>query len=292
MENLRFAVFGNPIKHSYSPTMHHLFAEQCGLTSFRYTKELVEENAFEQTVHHFFAQGGKGLNITVPFKLKAYELATHHLTPRALAAGAVNTLWLENNNIHGDNTDGIGLIKDIMRLGISLKDKRVLLIGAGGASRGAMLPLLEAGCHHLHIANRTESKAVQMIESFLALQEQYPALTSVSIYPEQFSYSSLTDIPDEWDVIINASASSLSQERLPVPATIFAKAALAYDMLYTPTSETVFLLQAKQAGAAQCSDGLGMLVYQGAEAFAIWNHQYPNPEPVLKALRQALQQHA
>lgn len=286
MESLRFAVFGNPIKHSYSPTMHQLFAEQCGLTHFSYEKTLVQEDAFEQTVRDFFLQGGKGLNITVPFKLRAFQIAQDHLTPRAKIAGAVNTLWVENGVICGDNTDGIGLVKDIMRLGIDIRGKKVLLIGAGGASRGAILPLIEAGCQHLHIANRTASKAEQMLSEFLTLSTQLhhplPLLSS----------SGLHDIPGTWDIIINASASSLSNQEIAVPNAIFSQAKLAYDMLYTPSGSTAFLSQAQKYGAQQCADGLGMLVYQGAEAFAIWNKQYPQPEPVLTSLRHALQQNA
>lgn len=279
MENLRFAVFGNPIKHSYSPKMHHLFAEQCGLTNFSYVKTLVEENSFEKTVQDFFNQGGIGLNITVPFKLRAFQLA-NKLTPRAKAAGAVNTLWFQEGLIHGDNTDGVGLVKDIIRLGVDISSKRILLIGAGGASRGVILPLIEAGCRHLHIANRTASKAQTMIDSFAPL-------LSCSL-----TASGLEDITGSWDIIINASASSLSNEEIPVPSHIFSNALLAYDMLYTPSSNTAFLSQATKYGARLCSDGLGMLVYQGAEAFFIWNKQYPNPEPVLNALRHDLLQHA
>lgn len=293
MNNLQFAVFGNPIKHSYSPIMHQLFARQCGLENFSYVKTLVEEIAFEKTVYAFFEQGGKGLNITVPFKLKAFKLAEKHLTTRAQAAGAVNTLWYKDNIIHGDNTDGIGLVRDIVRLGINPQGKRILLIGAGGASRGAILPLITAGCSHLHIANRTAAKAQQVVSEFeqLRINKVNKGITT-DIIPSihQLSASSLNDIEGTWDIIINASASSLANEEIPVPPTIFAQTALVYDMLYTPTAQTSFLTQAKKYGAKYCADGLGMLVYQGAEAFTLWTHCHPQPELVLTALRQMLQQ--
>lgn len=270
----KFAVFGNPIKHSYSPKMHQLFAEYCGLKNFSYIKTCVDIDAFEQTVKDFFAQGGTGLNITVPFKLNAFKLADI-LSERASSAGAVNTLWHKDGKIHGDNTDGIGLVNDIKRLGITLNQARILLIGAGGASRGAILPLIEAGCSHLHIANRTEQKAHKIIQSFTHIK--------------QLSASNLHHITGQWDIVINASASSLSADELPLPTTVFNRVKLAYDMLYTADAQTPFTQQAHQHGALQCADGLGMLVYQGAEAFSIWNGIYPNPEEVLDILRKELQ---
>lgn len=270
----KFAVFGNPIKHSYSPKMHQLFAEYCGLKHFSYIKTLVEVDAFESTVKDFFAQGGTGLNITVPFKLKAFELADV-LTERAASAGAVNTLWYKDGKIYGDNTDGIGLVNDITRLGATLKHARILLIGAGGASRGAILPLIEAGCSHLHIANRTEQKAHELAQTFSHIKS--------------LSASGLDNISGQWDIIINASASSLSANELTIPTTVFHQVKLAYDMLYTADAKTPFTQQAHQHGALQCADGLGMLVYQGAEAFRIWNDMYPNPEQVLDILRKELQ---
>lgn len=271
-----FAVFGNPIKHSYSPKMHHLFAEQCGLREFHYVKTLVDIDDFELAVRDFFAQGGVGLNITVPFKLRAFELA-QVLTPRAKAAGAVNTLWQQDGKLYGDNTDGIGLVNDIQRLGISIKGARVLLIGAGGASRGAVLPLIEAGCTQLHIANRTVSKAHALIQDFTNLTET------------PLSSSGLDDIQGKWDIIINASASSLSDEELPIPSTLFASAVLAYDMLYCADGKTAFVKQAQKYRTPRYTDGLGMLVYQGAEAFRIWNQCTPQAENVLTILRKELQ---
>ncbi|NEN75325.1 shikimate dehydrogenase [Pelistega sp. NLN82] len=271
-----FAVFGYPIQHSLSPRMHHLFAAQCGLTPFRYTKELIEPHHFTNAVHSFFQQGGKGLNITVPFKQEAFLLAQHHLTERAKTAGAVNTLWIENGFLHGDNTDGIGLVNDIKRQGISLKNQRILILGAGGATRGVILPLLQEECALLHIANRTASKAQDIAKTFQAYT------------PIPISASGLTDIPNQWDIIINASASSLDNTALPISSSLFTSTYFTYDMVYTHSGNTPFLDQAQQYGVKQCSDGLGMLVYQGAEAFFIWNHYYPDVDSVIKTLRHDL----
>lgn len=280
MSTLRFAVFGNPIKHSYSPMMHSLFAQSLGI-NLQYDKQLVALDGFAQAVQEFFANGGSGLNITVPFKLEAYDLAQQALSPRAQAAGSVNTLWFEAGQIHGDNTDGIGLIKDLQRQGVKLAGRRILLIGAGGAARGALLPLLQSQCQALHIANRTASKAQELAQMML---------THYRLAPEQqLSASGLAHIPGTWDVIINASSSSLSDAPLAVSEAIFHAESFAYDMLYSATAETTFLHQAQAAGVKQLSDGLGMLVYQGAEAFRIWHQQEPDALPVLQALREALQ---
>ena len=276
----KFAVFGYPIQHSYSPQLHQIFAEQTHIAhhGFRYTKECIEPAHFQQQVRAFFQQGGNGLNITVPFKQEAFTMA-QAITDRAQAAGAVNTLWLKDNILFGDNTDGIGLVKDIRRLGIALESP-ILLIGAGGAAKGVALPLLQAGCTQLHIANRTESKAVELIESVRAYSADIP-----------LSASGLENIPPQaWTIIINASASSLSTEELAIPSRIFAHCALAYDMVYHKTASTPFLQQAQHHGAKQCADGLGMLVYQGAEAFSIWTGKYPKAKAALTELRTILQQ--
>ena len=278
---LRFAVFGNPIKHSYSPLMHGLFAKQFGI-NLVYEKQLVPLDSFTATAIDFFAQGGSGLNITVPFKLEAYELAKQGLSSRALAAGSVNTLWQKDGLSHGDNTDGIGLVRDLQRLGVNLEHKRILLIGAGGASRGALLPLIQSQCAALHIANRTVNKAEDLITLMQELQ--------VSAPPQGLTASALDAIPGTWDVIINASSSSLNDTPLAIPAAVFGTQSFAYDMLYTASGNTAFLKQAQAAGTRHVSDGLGMLVYQGAEAFRIWHQQEPDGLPVLDALRQALQQ--
>ncbi|NLY64756.1 MAG: shikimate dehydrogenase [Alcaligenaceae bacterium] len=276
---LNFAVMGNPIKHSYSPLLHTLFAQQAGI-SISYEKILVPLDQFRETVNAFFKEGGKGLNITVPFKLQAYELAANALSVRARAAGSVNTLWTENDLIHGCNTDGVGLLNDIKRLGYSPKGKKILLLGSGGAARGALLPLLESGCQQLMVANRTPAKAIELVTH---IGNAFPAYASV------LSAGGFDEIQGRWDIIINATASSLQQDRLPLPTGLFSTESLAYDMVYNAENNTPFLQQARNDGARLTSDGLGMLVYQGAESFFIWNQIRVEPQPVLDTLRKQLQ---
>ncbi|MFV9475160.1 shikimate dehydrogenase [Advenella sp. RU8] len=275
---LNFAVMGNPIKHSYSPRLHALFAKQAGL-NIHYEKILVPLDGFEIAVKTFFEQGGKGLNITVPFKLQAYELAKANLSPRARLAGSVNTLWMKSGHLHGCNTDGIGMVNDIQRQGISLENKKILLLGAGGAARGVILPLLETGCRQLLIVNRTATKASELVQQCLTDLPQYAGVLSAGGFEQ---------IQGQWDLVINATSSSLQQNALPLPTGLFTNNSLAYDMVYTPENDTPFLQQARQDGATLTSDGLGMLVYQGAESFFIWNQVRINPAPVLEALRQEL----
>lgn len=275
---LHFAVMGNPIQHSYSPMLHSLFAKQAGL-DINYEKMLVPLEDFESAVKTFFAQGGKGLNITIPFKLRAYELAKGNLSRRAQSAGSVNTLWMEDGQLHGCNTDGIGMVNDIRRQGIALEDKKILLLGAGGAARGVILPLLETGCRQLQVINRTATKATELVEQCLA---------SLPQYANELSAGGFEHIQGQWDIVINATSSSLQHNALPLPVGLFTHNSLAYDMVYTPENDTPFLQQARKDGATLASDGLGMLVYQGAESFFIWNQIRVNPIPVLATLRQQL----
>lgn len=272
------AVFGYPIAQSVSPTLHGLAAEQTGL-DLRYDKVEVKPEDFNETVKQFFADGGRGLNITIPFKLDAFELAKNNLSDRAKAAQAVNTLWCEDGEIYGDNTDGIGLVNDIQQHGHSINGKKVLLIGAGGAAKGALLPLLEANCAALHIANRTVSKAEDLANQARSLSDK-----TISI-----SASGLDDIPGQWDIVINSSASSLEQVTLPLPENIFTPNALAYDMVYRANSSTPFLEQSKAMGAAHLLDGLGMLVGQGVESFKIWHGLEADASKILSELRQTMQ---
>ena len=277
----KFAVLGNPVKHSLSPRLHALFAQQTGL-NIQYEKHCVEPDAFSRTVAQFFADGGVGLNITLPFKADAFALAGSRISERAQAAGSANTLWLEDGQVHACNTDGVGLVNDLLRLQLPLQASRILLIGAGGATRGVILPLLQAGCAHLHIVNRTEAKAHVLAE--LAR----PLISSGA----QVSASGFGALDGTWDIIVNASASSLAGEALPLPDALFNADNLAYDMLYTRNADTPFLQQARRAGVGQTSDGLGMLVYQGAESFRIWNQIQPEPAPVLATLRAELAESA
>ncbi|MFM7011246.1 MAG: shikimate dehydrogenase [Betaproteobacteria bacterium] len=275
----RCAVVGNPIEHSRSPAIHQQFAAQTGI-ALRYDRILSPLDGFTRTVREFFAAGGRGLNITVPFKLEAWELARAHLSRRATLAQAVNTLWTDQGALHGCNTDGVGLVQDLQRLAALNSDTRVLLIGAGGAARGVLGPLLDAGCARVHVINRTAMRAHELIA-------QHQKLAPVA--PDKLTAGSLDDVgsPESWDLVINSSSSSLSGEAPAVAPHLYAKNAWAYDMMYAQHA-TPFMLQAQRDGAAQTSDGLGMLVGQAAESFYIWHGVRPDIAPVLASLRAAL----
>lgn len=269
----RYAVFGNPIAHSKSPQIHAAFARQTG-QDLTYEALLAPLDGFAAAVSAFRAAGGKGANVTVPFKLEAFALSDR-CAPRARAAGAVNTLSFAADGIHGDNTDGIGLAVDLTRnLGCSLEGKRVLLLGAGGAARGVVLPLLEQRPAGLIIANRTVSKAQQLRDLFRG-DDGSSAITACG-------FNDLAG--SQFDVIINATAASLSDEAPPLPEGLYAPGSLAYDMVYGK-GPTPFLRAAQAQGAARLTDGLGMLVEQAAEAFRIWRGVRPDSAAVLAALR-------
>lgn len=268
-----YAVFGNPINHSKSPHIHRHFAEQTG-QDMSYTKQLIVEGEFEQAADKFFQSGGKGLNVTVPFKLNAYSFAAR-LTPRARRAGAVNTLALGNDGvILGDNTDGVGMIHDMQNLGWELRGKRILILGAGGAVRGILQPLLEQEPGHVVIVNRTHHKAEQLAAGFRDLGE-IKALNYQELSGHQF------------DVIINGTSASLSEDLPPLPENLLSEGACCYDMMYG-SEPTIFLRWAKKEGAAHLADGLGMLVGQAAEAFYLWRHIRPEVVPVITAMRRQL----
>ena len=277
----RFAVIGHPIQHSRSPIIHRAFAQQFGI-DLTYEKIEAPVNNFEATVRQFFKTGGSGLNVTVPFKENAWRIAQNHLSGRATLAGAVNTLWQVNEDLHGCNTDGVGLVNDLERLGVKLNGARIMMVGAGGAARGVMQPLIDAGCAHLHIVNRTETRAHELSAlclSHLAHQDQ-PRITAGSLADAKLGAP--------WSLVINASSSSLSNQAPDLPADLYAEGAWAYDMMYG-ANPTVFMMQAKQAGAANQADGLGMLVGQAAESFYIWHGVKPDPLPVIELLRNTLQ---
>lgn len=273
----RFAVVGHPIAHSQSPFIHQEFARQTGL-ELNYEKILAPLDGFEDTVRQFFASGGKGLNITVPFKQEAWQLARAHLSPRAARAAAVNTLWMQGNALHGCNTDGAGLVTDLRRLGHDPEGQRILLLGAGGAARGAIPALLEAGCQRLHIANRTASRASQLAADFDDMAAQHSV---------RLGASGLTNAAGPWDIVVNATSSSLDAATAFDITLDYAASALAYDMAYG-AQPTIFMEQARQQGATHRADGLGMLVGQAAVSFEIWHGVRPDPEPVLMALRTRL----
>jgi len=266
----RYAVVGNPVAHSKSPLIHTAFAQQTH-QDLRYEAILAPLDGFINTVETFRQQGGKGMNITVPFKLEAYQL-TNELTERARVAQAVNTLKFENDMALGDNTDGAGLIRDIVvNLNFPVAGKRVLLMGAGGASRGVILPLLQQKPAILAVANRTPQKA-------LDLQQQFSAYG-------QFSAGGYMDFAGEhFDIVLNATASSLSDELPELPDGIFAKKALAYDMMYS-NKPTRFLQYAAQHGVPYLADGIGMLVEQAAESFYLWRGVRPDTRAVIAQLK-------
>jgi len=268
-----YCVFGNPIAHSKSPAIHAAFAAATG-QSLSYEARLAAVDGFKQAVSEFMTAGGKGANVTVPFKEEAFRLATR-LSERAARAGAVNTLVLNGSEIFGDNTDGAGLVRDITHnLGIPLVGKRILLLGAGGASRGVIAPLLAEIPAALFIANRSADKAVALAESFADI-----AAVDAGNFAKTTGKS--------FDVVINATSSSLSGESLPLPPGIFAPGSLAYDMMYGQ-GDTPFLALAREQGAARCADGLGMLVEQAAEAFFVWRSVRPSSGQVLAELRARL----
>lgn len=278
----RYAVIGNPIAHSRSPQIHALFSAQTG-KALRYDRLLAPIDGFSAAVQDFAASGGHGLNVTVPFKQEAFALASGgQLTERARLAGAVNTLWFQNACWHGCNTDGVGLVSDLQRLEFSLKNARVLLVGAGGAARGALLPLAQAGCAHIHIVNRTPARAQDLVDAW----NREPAARALST---QLSAGDLAgaSTAEPWQLVINATASGLQNTAPDLPAGLYAPDALAYDMMYG-AHDTAFMRQAKADGAACRADGLGMLVAQAAESFFIWHGVRPDPAPVLTTLRAAL----
>jgi shikimate dehydrogenase len=262
---------GNPVAHSLSPRIHQLFADACGI-ELEYNKILVEIGHFDEAVAEFAKHGGRGLNITVPFKLDAWHLAQQR-SSRAELAGAVNTLILDaDGDVAGDNTDGAGLVRDISaNLSKPLAGTRILVIGAGGAVRGVLGPLLAEKPEHLHIANRTASRALDLAASF----HEHGPVTGSGL-----------DLPDneEWGIVINATAASLSGQVPDLPSGLFAPGALAYDMMYG-NEPTVFLRWAAQQGSVETADGLGMLVEQAAESFFIWHGVRPETRPVIEQLR-------
>lgn len=270
----RYAVIGHPIAHSKSPAIHAAFAAQTG-QDLVYEALLAPLDGFAAAVDAFRATGARGMNITVPFKEEAWRMADR-LTERARLAGAVNTFAF-GDDILGDNTDGAGLVRDLQSLGARLDGARVLLLGAGGAARGVVLPLLEAGAARLFIGNRTAGKAHALRDHF-AGHDPHAALAA----------GGFADAGGErYDVVINATSASLSDEAPPLPAGLYGPDSLAYDMVYG-RGLTAYLEQARNQGAAQLADGLGMLVEQAAEAFALWRGVRPDTAAVRATLRAAL----
>lgn len=268
-----YAVFGNPIAHSKSPEIHKTFAELTD-ESVSYEKQLVAIDNFDGAAAEFF-QAGKGLNITVPFKMEAYSYAAK-LTERARRAGAVNTLAMQpDGTVLGDNTDGIGMVTDITdNLGWNIKDKKVLILGAGGAVRGILQPLLAENPKAVVIANRTVEKAKQLAKGFSDLGAI-----------EGCGFEDLKHF--QFDLVINGTSASLSGDLPPLPDTLLAESACCYDMMYG-AEPTVFIDWAHEKGALNTADGLGMLVGQAAESFKLWRGVKPPVQPVIESLRKQL----
>lgn len=264
---------GNPVEHSRSPWIHARFAELTG-QHLHYGKRLIALDQFASAMRDFVAEGGRGCNITVPFKFEAAALATH-TSERALLAQASNTLSFSGPHMVADNTDGAGLVNDIQRnAGFDLSDKRVLLLGAGGAAAGVLGPLILAGPGSITVANRTLDKATALVTRHAAL---------ATLHKTELLKQDLQAFEGDFDVIINATASSLSGAGVPVSASTLKPGALAYDMMYGPAAQG-FLTWAAEHGAHP-RDGLGMLVEQAAEAFLIWRGVRPPSIQVLAELR-------
>jgi shikimate dehydrogenase len=266
----RYGVFGHPVAHSKSPAIHAAFAAQCG-HDLSYEAILAPLDGFADSLCAFVAAGGRGANVTVPFKEEACRLATR-LTPRAAQAGAVNTLVFDPSGMLGENTDGAGLLRDLTNnLGCRITGQRLLLLGAGGAARGVVGPLLEARPAAMVIANRTAARAADLAERFAGRGP-----LRACGYPDL--------VGESFDLVINATSASLGGEAPYLPERVFASGSLAYDMMYG-RGETPFLLLARAQGAARLADGLGMLVEQAAEAFRFWRGVLPDSAPVLAMLR-------
>ena len=271
-----YCVMGNPVEHSKSPWIHARFAELTGQT-LHYDKRLIPLDGFATAVSAFVAEGGRGCNITVPFKLEAAALATH-TSERAMLALASNVLTFRDGDILADNTDGAGLVNDIQRnAGFDLQGLRVLLIGAGGAAAGVLGPLILARPAGITVANRTLRKARELVERHAAL---------ALLQKTELTAHDLQGLEADFDVVINATASSLNGAGVPVAASTLKPGALAYDMMYGPAAQG-FLTWAREHGATP-RDGLGMLVEQAAESFLIWRGVLPPSQPVLAELRAML----
>jgi shikimate dehydrogenase len=266
----RYVVIGNPVAQSRSPDIHAMFARETG-DPIAYDRLLVPVNQFERQARDFFANGGMGANVTSPFKAEAFALATER-TARAELAGAANWLAMKDGVIACDNTDGAGLVTDLTaNVGIALEGRRLLLVGAGGAARGVVAPLLARRPARLVIANRTKSRARELASRFSSMGPVEGA--------------GIGELGGGFDIVVNATSTSLHGERLGLPGGVLHPGVLAYDMAYGPSARA-FLDEARAAGA-RAEDGLGMLVEQAAESFRLWRGKLPRTAPVIAALRGA-----
>jgi shikimate dehydrogenase len=270
----RYAVIGHPVAHSKSPQIHAAFARQTG-QDLVYGRLAAPRNGFRAELERFLSDGGKGLNVTVPFKQEA-AATCDSVSDRAKFAHAVNTLTFLNGKLHGDNTDGTGLLRDLEHnLQLRLNGLRVLLLGAGGAARGVIMPLIAKGVRLIVIANRDVAKAAE-------LEQHFGLFGNLRAR----SYTELSGV--SFELVINCTSASLQNQVPPVPGSVFAEGSAAYDMVYASKGETAFLAMARECGAALAVDGLGMLVEQAAESFHIWRGVRPDTRAVLEELRAAL----
>jgi shikimate dehydrogenase len=266
----KYAVIGFPVAHSWSPFVHGLFAKQTG-QNLSYSRLEVPPEALNDKVVEFFAADGKGLNVTVPHKQAACLIARER-TPRAEMAGAVNTLVLHSSGLLGDNTDGAGLVADLTRnLSFDLRGTRVLLLGAGGAARGALGPLLEADPEYVEIANRNEERASELAHEFSTLGTLHGC-----------GFDSISG--STFDLVLNATSASLQDTIPPIPPAVIGPTTLCYDMAYGK-GDTAFTRWAKSAGAGRAETGWGMLVEQAAESFLLWRGVKPDTAPVIAAVK-------
>lgn len=266
----KYAVIGYPVAHSWSPFVHGLFAKQTG-QHLSYSRLEVPPEALNERVVEFFAAGGKGLNVTVPHKQAACLIALER-TPRAEIAGAVNTLALRSNRLFGDNTDGAGLVADLTRnLSFDLRGTRVLLLGAGGAARGVLGPLLEGDPEYLEIANRNKERAAELAQEFSTLGAVHGC-----------GFDSITG--STFDLVLNATSASLQDTIPPIPPAVIGPTTLCYDMAYGK-GDTAFTRWSKNAGAGRAETGWGMLVEQAAESFLLWRGVKPDTAPVIAAVK-------
>ena len=267
----KYAVIGNPIAHSKSPLIHQAFAKQCN-QDLLYTTELMPLDGITQGLKQLQADGFKGINVTVPFKEQVWQLIDNK-SELATLAGAVNTVTFnDDGSLYGDNTDGIGLCQDLMNNhAIQLNNKRILLLGAGGAARGVIPPLLKQNPAQLTIANRTVSKAQDLVEHFASLGD--------------LNASGFEAVSGQFDIIINATSASLQDVVPPIPSSVIAAKTCCYDMMYS-SEDTAFIRWAKQQQAYKTIDGLGMLVEQAAEAFTLWRGVKPDKQSVINLIRQ------
>ena len=271
-----YCVMGNPVEHSRSPWIHSRFAALTG-QSLQYTRQLVPLDGFAQAVRAFAQAGGRGCNVTVPFKLEAAQCATT-CSERVQLAAAANTLVFHDGAIHADNTDGLGLVADIQRnAGVPLAGCDVLLVGAGGAAAGVLGPLLHEGPRSVAVVNRTAARAQALVQAHTPL---------ATLQKTELLALDMQALERDFDIIINATASSLAGAGVPVPAHVLRPGSLAYDMMYGAAAQP-FLDWATRHGA-QPRDGLGMLVEQAAEAFALWRGVRPPSAQVLAELRSAM----